>query len=743
MPVTSSYWKSKPPPGVNINRLHPSALGIRGFWVLNEDAGHIVNTVTGKRGSRAGAINWVGDPSGPSLKSAAASGSNFVSLGTDPFIRPTSLPITVAICATPGVYTTFGQLWIGNDSSNANYAGAGIGAGTTGFVGATYGANTGTTDTGRRTKVGVTALTVGKRVVAFGVLRGPTDISIYLDGKDDGGAYAGTGGDIAYGATTEARLFDASAQSAGTLTTIHWAGIWARALSQSEIVSIGSDPYQLFQPPVWRKYFIPPAVSPPVTVFPSAVAMSTIVLAATPRIRTLPNPVTLASIAVAPSKIVRALPPTTPLLLSTQAARPVVRTKPSIVAANLSVLAARAVLRTLPSVAQLSSAILTARPAIRSTASIVALTTSALAALAAVRTTPSIAALSLSVQAPHATVQVTGGVVALSLSLPAATAAIRALPSTVALLLSALTATGYTPSAGGVTVFPDAAALALSALAAIPSIKTYADVVSLTLTTANPVVAVRALPSIAALELVALTALARSGKVVFPDTPALTLSVLTPIVQFQALADDVLLFTNVPTPTPIIRVVPSVAVLSLLLNTPHIAIRVVPTSIGLLLIVQEPTTTGGGSPPPALWLVPPSVAVFDKLVDILVIGDSLTSFVGAVDFKAGFVSIADFFAATVAVADSRQYSLGINDMEVNGLKASDALTAIVGAADVKRSDLHIVVDTLSTSVGAGDRLIASSSASDNAPGTVDTEDEILSTTAVLDRPATNVGVTDR
>jgi len=67
---------------------------------------------------------------------------------------------------------------------------------TTGKVGVQYGDNTACSSAGIRAKVGTTVLTVGKWYHVVGVVRGATDMDIYVNGVDDGGSYSGSGGSM-------------------------------------------------------------------------------------------------------------------------------------------------------------------------------------------------------------------------------------------------------------------------------------------------------------------------------------------------------------------------------------------------------------------------------------------------------------------------------------------------------------------------------------------------------------------
>ena len=55
-----------------------------------------------------------------------------------------------------------------------------------------YGDGTSASPTGRGTKIGTTVLLPGRWYHVVGVIRGPQDMSIYINGQDDGGDYTGT-----------------------------------------------------------------------------------------------------------------------------------------------------------------------------------------------------------------------------------------------------------------------------------------------------------------------------------------------------------------------------------------------------------------------------------------------------------------------------------------------------------------------------------------------------------------------
>ena len=83
-------------------------------------------------------------------------------------------------------------------TTQANYYGAQLERGSGGNITIRYGDGTGGTVDDRRSKGGDTVLEINRWYHVVGVVRGATDMSVYINGRDDGGTYAGAGGAIAY-----------------------------------------------------------------------------------------------------------------------------------------------------------------------------------------------------------------------------------------------------------------------------------------------------------------------------------------------------------------------------------------------------------------------------------------------------------------------------------------------------------------------------------------------------------------
>ncbi len=118
------------------------------------------------------------------------------------------------------------------------YRGVLFGTHSSGVLELRFGDGSGSGGFGRRTKLGDTVLSLGVWHHVAAVIRGATDMTIYLAGVDDGGTYSGTGGAVAY-------------SSEPALIGIAWEGgskwmdgqidelkVYDRELTQSEIQAI-------------------------------------------------------------------------------------------------------------------------------------------------------------------------------------------------------------------------------------------------------------------------------------------------------------------------------------------------------------------------------------------------------------------------------------------------------------------------------------------------------------------------
>lgn len=122
----------------------------------------------------------------------------YVNLPNSPIIQ-ISTPITISHWVFITAYPAAAACTFTNNQTNAaTYSGIWITLGPTGGVNLNCGNNTVGAPSGRKTKTGTTNLQLNRWYNVVCVARTPVDMSIYIDGVDDGGSYSGTGTTIVY-----------------------------------------------------------------------------------------------------------------------------------------------------------------------------------------------------------------------------------------------------------------------------------------------------------------------------------------------------------------------------------------------------------------------------------------------------------------------------------------------------------------------------------------------------------------
>ena len=85
------------------------------------------------------------------------------------------------------------------DFEQDNHSGVWMNLSSSGYLAINYGDASGnTTSSNRRTKIGTTALTTNKWYHFVGIVKGATDMEIFIDCNNDEGSYTGNGGDLEY-----------------------------------------------------------------------------------------------------------------------------------------------------------------------------------------------------------------------------------------------------------------------------------------------------------------------------------------------------------------------------------------------------------------------------------------------------------------------------------------------------------------------------------------------------------------
>ncbi|MHC4388137.1 MAG: S8 family serine peptidase [Planctomycetota bacterium] len=194
------------------------AEGIMAYDSVGENHGTIydANWTTGILDS---ALNFDGD-------------DDYVDIGNDERLKP-PLPITLSAWVNLSSLGST-QYIIALDDQTSEYYGVWFYVNTGNSISVNYGDGGGKTPSDRRSKAGTTALNEDTWYYVAAVMREATDISLYVNGVDDGGAYGGSGEDLAYSDAISliAIRHDSALDFNGKLDDIR---VYDRALSAEEI----------------------------------------------------------------------------------------------------------------------------------------------------------------------------------------------------------------------------------------------------------------------------------------------------------------------------------------------------------------------------------------------------------------------------------------------------------------------------------------------------------------------------
>lgn len=142
-----------------------------------------------------------------------------------------------------------------NDRSGTNHSGVWANTGA-GVPQVSFGDNTGGGSASRRTKLGVTTMSTGAWNHLVFTVRGATDMTIYLNGVDDGGAYSGTGGSVVYAGTGSIGGNSQIGRMLGQMTEV---AFWSVSLSADEALALANTRVKYFplqiQPASLRAYW--------------------------------------------------------------------------------------------------------------------------------------------------------------------------------------------------------------------------------------------------------------------------------------------------------------------------------------------------------------------------------------------------------------------------------------------------------------------------------------------------------
>ena len=162
----------------------------------------------------------------------------YVSVPHHPRLKP-QFPLTLSAWINPASSVANGVIIKIDSSNNPNnyYSGVSLRAmSDTVVIG--YGDGTAAAPSGRGTKVGTTVLQPHRWYHVVGIIRGPQDMSIYINGQDDGGDYTGTSTQPIYYEGNEVLIGNSIEQDQAFNGNIDDVRIYNFGLSRTEVLSL-------------------------------------------------------------------------------------------------------------------------------------------------------------------------------------------------------------------------------------------------------------------------------------------------------------------------------------------------------------------------------------------------------------------------------------------------------------------------------------------------------------------------
>lgn len=165
----------------------------------------------------------------------------YIDLPNHPELKP-QLPVTISAWVMFDEIAADKTTIFTSDYALNSHSGVWINTSSTGLFAANFGDNTGNTSSGnRRTKVGETELTALEWYHLTAVVRGANDMDLYVNCKNDGGSYSGSGGSIGYSNSPgsigrkDSNMSGPEWYFSGSVDEFKY---WSRALTESEVIGL-------------------------------------------------------------------------------------------------------------------------------------------------------------------------------------------------------------------------------------------------------------------------------------------------------------------------------------------------------------------------------------------------------------------------------------------------------------------------------------------------------------------------
>ncbi|MHC4584852.1 MAG: LamG domain-containing protein [Planctomycetota bacterium] len=166
-------------------------------WQFDEGTGSAAFDSWGSNDGTITGASWVNGLIGDALDFDGS--GDYVNVGNDDSLEIdiTNSNVTISAWIYPKVLDNYEPVFVADDYDGAYY-GYMLMITPNGKVWLTYGDGTGVDLNSRKTKTGTTSLQTDTWYHVVGVIRGGTDMSIFINGLDDGGEYSGNGGEVSY-----------------------------------------------------------------------------------------------------------------------------------------------------------------------------------------------------------------------------------------------------------------------------------------------------------------------------------------------------------------------------------------------------------------------------------------------------------------------------------------------------------------------------------------------------------------
>jgi hypothetical protein len=248
----AGFWKSKPPAGTPLDRSHPLAPYLRACWIFNEGAGVFVADAAGQNNGQRTGGGWAAGDRGTAVAftggtTESVKQSNAVGLpsATDPF----AIECRVCMAGTTSLALTWG---FGTDPTSVS---TGNGRYFMMFGGTAPNNNVYFWGGSADWDTGIPWITDGQ-FHSYIFSKNSAEIVLYIDGVRRGSTTAPT----LFFADSVVAAGDRHPSAAGTFTgRMDMGRLFAKHLNDAEAAGLVADPYAMFAPPIWRRYFIPPA----------------------------------------------------------------------------------------------------------------------------------------------------------------------------------------------------------------------------------------------------------------------------------------------------------------------------------------------------------------------------------------------------------------------------------------------------------------------------------------------------